>query len=73
MRVLRGGLSRMSARNVTLLPEPLSPKMHSVSRGARSKSTPSRHDGAVARHEPDGEVAHMDERLGHAAIAGAWL
>ena len=31
MRVRRGGSSRISARSVTLLPEPDSPRMHSTS------------------------------------------
>src|SRR6516162_7482025 len=40
IRVRRGGKRRISARNVTLLPEPDSPRMHSTSPGCTVKLTP---------------------------------
>src|SRR5262249_27130777 len=40
IRVGRGGSRRISARNVTLLPEPDSPRMHSTSPACTLKLTP---------------------------------
>ena len=62
--------SRISDSAVTLLPEPDSPTMPSVSPAATEKLTPSTaRDDAVVGEEMRAQIAHVDHRAGKAGAA----